>query len=91
MNAAQVVAAFEAQYGQSILMQPPKRGFNWTAYVTPFIALGIGALILGFWMRGWIRARPKDGGAAEEAAAAAPPSAPDELDRLKRELEKFEA
>jgi cytochrome c-type biogenesis protein CcmH len=92
MSAAQVVAAFEAQYGQSILMQPPKRGFNWTAYVTPFIALGLGALVLGSFMRGWIRARPKDGGAVAAAAEApAQTSAPDELERLKRELEKFEA
>lgn len=90
MTAAQVVAAFEAQYGQSILMQPPKRGFNWTAYVTPFLALGLGALALGAWMRRWVRARPKDGGAAA-AEPSAPTSAPDELERLKRELEKFEA
>jgi cytochrome c-type biogenesis protein CcmH len=95
MTAAQVVAAFESQYGESILMQPPKRGFNLAAYVTPFIALGLGALILGAWMRRWVRARPKDTGAAAEAAAAtdaaAQASAPDELERLKRELEKFEA
>ncbi len=92
MTAAQVVASFEAQYGQSILMQPPKRGFNWTAYVTPFVALGLGALVLGAWMRSWVRARPKDGGAAVGAAEApARTSAPDELERLKRELEKFEA
>ena len=90
MSAAQVVAAFEAQYGESILMQPPKRGFNWTAYVTPFVALGVGALVLGAWMRGWVRARPKDDTAAV-AEAPAPTSAPDELERLKRELEKFEA
>jgi len=89
MTAAQVVDACERQYGQSILMQPPKRGFNWTAYVTPFVALGLGALLLGAWMRSWIRARPKDGGAAAEAPAQ--DSAPAELERLKRELEKFEA
>lgn len=91
MTATQVVAAFEAQYGESVLMQPPRSGFNWTAYVTPFIALAFGALILGWWMRGWVRARPKDGGAAEAAGTPAPSSPPDELERLKRELEKFEA
>ncbi len=91
MNAAQVVAAFEAQYGQSILMQPPKRGFNWTAYVTPFVALAVGALILGLWMRSWVRARPKDGPGSAAAATEAPASAPDELERLQRELERFEA
>jgi cytochrome c-type biogenesis protein CcmH len=91
MTAAQIVASFEAQYGQSILMQPPKRGFNWTAYVTPFVALGLGALLLGAWMRHWVRARPKDGAAGAAAETPVQPSAPDELERLKRELEKFEA
>ena len=72
MTAAQVVAAFEAQYGPSILMEPPKRGFNWTAYVTPFIALAAGLLLLGLWMRRWVRATP----ATPLEAPAAPSSGP---------------
>ena len=31
MTADQVVAAFETQYGTSVLMQPPKKGFNLAA------------------------------------------------------------
>jgi cytochrome c-type biogenesis protein CcmH len=97
MNAAQVVAAFERQYGQSILMQPPKRGFNWTAYVTPFVALGVGLLLLGAWMRRMQAGRTQTGRRADDDAELLPvgpsarPPVPDELERLKRELEKFEA
>jgi cytochrome c-type biogenesis protein CcmH len=92
MTAAQVVAAFEAQYGQVILMQPPKRGFNWAAYVMPFVALAVGLGIVGRWMRHWVRVRPR-GDVAPDASAAVPinPSAGEELERLKRELERFEA
>lgn len=92
MTAAQVIAAFEAQYGQAILMQPPKRGFNWAAYVMPFVALAVGLGIVGLWMRHWVRVRPR-GDLAPDAYAVAPgsPSAGEELERLKRELERFEA
>jgi cytochrome c-type biogenesis protein CcmH len=85
----QIVAAFEARYGQSVLMAPPKRGFNWTAYLMPFAGLLAGLGILGAVMRRWVMER-----AAREPQAEAEPVAgasPDELERLRRELERFEA
>ena len=92
MTAEQVVAAFEAQYGQSVLMQPPKRGFNWTAYFMPFVGLGFGLALLVALMKRWVRTDGRTGGPTDGADAAVP--APDrpaaELDRLKRELERFE-
>ena len=112
MTPEQVVAAFEAQYGQAILMQPPKRGFNWTAYVMPFVGLGFGLALVTVLMRRWV-ARSKAGEAAgmkekETAEFAETPSAighlpsvedsddhvltprDAELERLERELEKYE-
>jgi cytochrome c-type biogenesis protein CcmH len=97
MTAEQVVAAFEAQYGQSVLMQPPKRGFNWTAYIMPFIGLGFGLALVTALMRRWVKAaRRQDGTTAREPGdlASLPsgqPASSDDLDRLKRELERFEA
>jgi cytochrome c-type biogenesis protein CcmH len=87
-----VIARFEAQYGQSVLMAPPKRGFNWAAYVTPFVALGAGLVLLGFIMRRWVRARPVEA-AADTSPAPAPvgSASSGELERLQRELERFEA
>jgi len=89
MTAAQVIAAFERQYGQSVLMAPPKRGFNWAAYVMPFVGLGFGLALLGFIMRRWIRARPVE--PLEPPAPAGAEGSNEELERLKRELERFEA
>ncbi len=93
MTEAQVLASFQQQYGEMIFMQPPKHGFNWAAYVMPFVGLGLGiGLVLGV-ARRWVRAQPK-GPEAETAAAAGAPVAgvsPEELEKLKQELDRFEA
>ncbi|MDO8666955.1 MAG: cytochrome c-type biogenesis protein CcmH [Gemmatimonadales bacterium] len=90
MTAGQIVTAFEAQYGQSVLMAPPRRGFNWAAYLMPFVGLASGLGIVLLVMRKWIRARPKTP-IEGEAASPEAPVAGEELERLKRELERFEA
>ena len=96
MTADQVVAAFEAQYGQSVLMQPPRRGFNWTAYIMPFVGLGFGLALVFALMRRWVKtARRQDGKtASEHSDHASVPSGhlanSDDLARLQRELERFE-
>ena len=91
MTAEQVVAAFEAQYGQAILMQPPKRGFNWTAYLMPFIGLGIGIGLLGMAMRRLVAKHAAETAAADPQAPAVDTVNPEELERLKAELERFES
>lgn len=91
MTAAEVEAAFVRQYGEVVLMQPPKRGFNLAAYIMPFAGLLAGLVIVGLVIRGWFRARPKtplEGAAAPEAPAAA---SDDDIKRLQEELERFEA
>jgi cytochrome c-type biogenesis protein CcmH len=93
MTEAQVLAAFQQQYGEMIFMQPPKRGFNWAAYVMPFIGLGVGiGLVVGV-VRRWARATSRAAAAAVEAATAAPVAGatPEELEQLKQELERFQA
>jgi cytochrome c-type biogenesis protein CcmH len=84
----QVLASFVSQYGESVLMQPPKHGFNWMAYIMPFVGLAVGLGLLGTLMRRWIRSRP-----AESALSGLPDdlATPEDRERLKKELEKFEA
>jgi cytochrome c-type biogenesis protein CcmH/NrfF len=92
MTGPQVIAAFEKQYGEVVLMQPPKRGFNLAAYFMPFVGLLAGLVIVGLVIRGWFRVRPKtplEGAAAP--ADAGPAATDDDLKRLRQELEKFEA
>jgi len=89
MTEAQVLDAFEKQYGEMIFMAPPKRGFNWTAYLMPFLGLGVGlGLVVGLVKR-WAKVAART--PAEPAAAPEGVATPEEMERLKRELEKFEA
>jgi len=88
MTEAQVLDAFQKQYGEMIFMEPPKHGFNWAAYVMPFIGLGVGiGLVVGL-VRRWSGHAPRGDAAAAVAEGGA---TPEEMANLKRELERFEA
>lgn len=91
MTAEQVVQAFETQYGQSVLMQPPRRGFNWTAYLMPFVGLGIGMGLLGMAMRRVVQRHRVETAVAAESPQTPVSVSPEDLANLKRELDKFEA
>ena len=41
----EVTAFYVDKYGSTVLAAPPASGFNLTAWVTPFVALAIGALV----------------------------------------------
>jgi cytochrome c-type biogenesis protein CcmH/NrfF len=92
MTQAQVLDAFQKQYGEMVFMSPPKRGFNLVMYVMPIVGLGLGiGLVVGVVKR-WAKTSPSpaaDPGA--EGGAGAAGATPEELALLKRELEKFEA
>jgi len=93
MTEAQVLESFQRQYGEMIFMQPPKHGFNWAAYVMPFIGLGLGiGLVVGV-VRRWARATPKlkDAGATAAPGEALQGVSAEEMEKLKQELERFEA
>jgi cytochrome c-type biogenesis protein CcmH len=96
MTSVQVIDAFQRQYGESVMMAPPKRGFNWAAYLMPFVGLLVGFVIVAMVIRGWFRVQPREplDGAAAEARPEAPAAAAGtegELQRLRQELERFEA
>ena len=92
MTAVQVIDAFQRQYGESVMMAPPKRGFNWAAYAMPFVGLLVGFVVVALVMRGWFRVQPRQPlEGAGEAAPVAPAASDDEMQRLRRELERFEA
>jgi len=87
-TAQQVIDAFVAQYGQEALMAPPKRGFNLAGYFVPSIAIVIAAAVLVRVLRRWTR----DAATAAPATTAAVPTAtPQELERLRRELDRLDA
>jgi cytochrome c-type biogenesis protein CcmH/NrfF len=93
MTADQVVDAFERQYGTSILMQPPKKGFNLAAYIVPFVVLGAGMTLLAWFMRRWVKSPDgRSDGQTVQASTVRPSDRPTgDVERLQRELENFEA
>jgi cytochrome c-type biogenesis protein CcmH len=81
----QIVQSFARQYGEEVLAEPPKKGFNLTAWLFPIVALivGAGAIILA--LRRWVSKR---------LPAAVNESGGNEQDpsyeqRIEQELKKF--
>ena len=89
-TAQQIIDAFVAQYGQQVLMAPPKRGFNLVGYGVPSFVVLVAAGFLIQALRRWTRVADVD-----KAAAVPPPSggnaaaSPAELERLRRALERL--
>jgi len=76
----QAFEAFAADYGEYVLAEPPKRGFNLVAWALPLTAFGIGAVALAVALRRW---RPR---ALAPTTDAAPQVDQRYLDQLEREL-----
>jgi cytochrome c-type biogenesis protein CcmH len=77
-NATQILAAFQAVYGEQVLMSPLKRGFNLVGYLLPSVALVVCAVVVAGLIRRW-------GAASKPAlatAAAGVDGTPEELATL---------
>jgi cytochrome c-type biogenesis protein CcmH len=58
---------FLAQYGPQILGEPPREGFNWLAWILPFVALAGGAVFL--WRQSLRLVQSKSAALAEDSPA----------------------
>ena len=90
MSADQVVDDFVRRYGQKILMAPPRRGFNLAGYFVPSLAVLAAAAVLVVVLRRWTRVSAPVPAVAASAAAPAGVTAA-ELERLRAELDDFDA
>jgi cytochrome c-type biogenesis protein CcmH len=52
-SAPEIIGAFRAAYGERVLMAPVREGFNWAAYLTPFLAIGAGATLVAVLTQRW--------------------------------------
>lgn len=86
-NRTEILAYFENKYGEKVLSAPTTEGFNMLAWVTPFIVVSIGLLLVFLIAQRWRRGpRPPDQGGS---APPPPPPASPHRDILERELESF--
>jgi cytochrome c-type biogenesis protein CcmH len=51
----QILDYFVAAYGESVLLEPPRRGLGWAIWLAPIAVLAGGALILLLVVRVWVR------------------------------------
>jgi cytochrome c-type biogenesis protein CcmF len=75
-----VKAAFVADYGEEVLLEPPDRGFNKLAWLFPYLMGGAGATAIGLVAWRWSHA-------PHETAPAAAPATPVEDAALKEKLD----
>ena len=80
-DASEIIAAFEAEYGEQVLMAPKKAGFNWVGWIAPFAALGGGAVVIGALIQRWSQ-RARLVRASAGAAPVAADASDSELARL---------
>ena len=89
LDKQQVLDHFEQKYGEKILSSPTTSGFNLTAWVMPFVILGLGGGLVVFTLLRWRRTSAPP----PPRPVAAVPN-PGELTAnertLERELERFD-
>lgn len=88
-GAQEIIDAFTQEYGQRVLMAPPAHGFNILGYVTPFVALAGGAVLLVAVLRRW---RPASGNTAPVSGPmhSTTNATPDELARIDEAIRRGE-
>jgi cytochrome c-type biogenesis protein CcmH len=82
---SQIKAKLVAQFGPAILAEPSKHGLNLLAWVLPFVALGVGAVAVGWLAWRWSRGRREP-----PAPAGGPPIDPELDRRVDEELARFD-
>lgn len=86
-SAPEILAYFKGKYGEKILSSPTTTGFNILAWVTPFVLVGVGLLVVGVAIARWSgRGHSTEAPAAPEAPR--PPSPYAQI--LEKELKDFE-
>jgi len=85
----QIIDAFVAEYGEAVLMAPPRRGFNLAGYFVPSLAIIIAAVFLVRVLRRWSQEAQGVVSPAPSPEAPAPTASPAELKRLQDELDRL--
>ncbi|MDF2749759.1 MAG: ccmH, partial [Gaiellaceae bacterium] len=82
---SEIKAEFVEQFGERVLADPPKRGFDLLAWVLPLVGGALALVAVATVARGWRRA-----GAAAEAGPTDAPLDPGLERRLDDELDRYE-
>ena len=80
----EIIQSFVDQYGEQVLASPPKRGFNLTAWVLPFVAILGGGGVVYIALRNWVRR-----GQRSQTDTMAEEGDEEYQRRLEKELDEF--
>lgn len=84
---AEIKTYFVEQYGDRVLAEPPRRGFNWLVYIIPPLAFLAGVYMLYQGFRTW-QTVDGDGTPASGGDSSAAPDVDDEvLSQIEKELQ----
>ena len=83
-DAAAIRDYFLEQYGPQVLGEPPRRGFNWLAWILPVVAFAGGGVFL------WLRLQQMSRPLRPSAARVAEPEHDERERRLDEELSRYD-
>ena len=76
-----------SSYGEKVLSSPTTTGFNLVAWITPFVFVMAGAVLIGLMSTRWIKRESQ-----EQTSGHNVPAVTDEYrDRLQKELADFDS
>ena len=78
-----ILQDFVQEYGPTVLVSPPAKGFNWLVWVMPVVLPLLAFLLVWQVVRRWRRRSE-----LQPVGAEGPPVSPELLDRARRESEK---
>ena len=74
-------------YGEKVLSAPTTSGFNLTAWITPFLAIIVGGVLIGVISVRWARRQPPTSGSEPQGTLVTN----QQRERLKKELDSFDS
>ena len=86
---AEIMSYFVSIYGDKVLAAPPAKGFNITAWVTPFIAILGGILLVYFALEKWVFYGRLESMEQERESAQELPDLSEYEKKLDEELKKY--
>lgn len=87
-TAEEILAAFVEQHGESILMAPPKEGFNWAGYLLPGVVITLTGTALAWALMRRARVGPAPAVVGPEVETGL---SPEDAARLAAELESVDS
>lgn len=88
LNKEETYAYLAGVYGDEVLAAPPRHGFNWVAYLAPFVATIGGAALIYLGLEKWVSFRQSEV-EEPETETMTEPIAPEQSRLLAEELKKY--